>query len=63
MELLEELHRDGATIVMVTHDPELAVRAQRQVRIMDGRIVEFIAEPHLIGSADGASRRALAGLM
>src|SRR5580704_9316701 len=31
MELLEDIHRDGATIVMVTHDPELAVRAQREV--------------------------------
>src|ERR1700735_5670482 len=30
MQLLEELHRDGATIVMVTHDPELAARAQRE---------------------------------
>lgn len=39
MELLEDLHRGGATVVMVTHDPELAERAQRQVRIVDGRIV------------------------
>ena len=29
MELIEELHRDGATVVMVTHDPELAARAQQ----------------------------------
>src|ERR1700749_1529737 len=41
MELIEELHRDGATIVMVTHDPELAVRAQREVRIVDGQVVEL----------------------
>jgi putative ABC transport system ATP-binding protein len=43
MELLEELHRDGATIVMVTHDPELAVRAQREVRIVDGQVVDLTA--------------------
>ena len=41
MELLEELHRDGATIVMVTHDPELAVRAQREVHIVDGQVVDL----------------------
>jgi putative ABC transport system ATP-binding protein len=36
MELLHELHHSGATIVMVTHDPQLAASAQRQVRIVDG---------------------------
>jgi putative ABC transport system permease protein len=41
MELLEELHRDGATIVMVTHDPELAIRAQREVHIVDGQVVDL----------------------
>jgi putative ABC transport system ATP-binding protein len=45
MELLEELHRDGATIVMVTHDPDLAARAQREVHIVDGRVVDLV-EPH-----------------
>jgi len=48
MELLEELHREGATIVMVTHDPELAARAQREVHIVDGRVVELV-EPHRMG--------------
>jgi putative ABC transport system ATP-binding protein len=43
MELLEELHRDGATIIMVTHDPELAVRAQREVHIVDGQVVDLAA--------------------
>jgi putative ABC transport system ATP-binding protein len=38
MELLHELHQSGATIVMVTHDPQLAASAQRQVRIVDGAI-------------------------
>src|SRR5262245_42363130 len=41
MELLEELHRDGATIVMVTHDPELAARAQREVHIVDGQVLDL----------------------
>jgi putative ABC transport system ATP-binding protein len=45
MTLLESLHRDGATIVMVTHDRDLAARAQRQVHIVDGRIVDDIVSP------------------
>jgi putative ABC transport system ATP-binding protein len=40
MDLLQDLHRDGATIVTVTHDRELAARTQREVHIVDGRIVE-----------------------
>jgi hypothetical protein len=39
LELLEELHRRGATVVLVTHDPEVAARAQRVVKMRDGRIV------------------------
>ena len=48
LELLEELHRDGATIVMVTHDPELAIRAQREVHIVDGQVVDVATEPRLV---------------
>ena len=40
MELLEELHRDGATLVMVTHDPQLAARAPRHVQVIDGRVID-----------------------
>lgn len=40
MELLKELHRSGATICMVTHDPRYANQADRTVRVFDGRIVE-----------------------
>ena len=39
-QLLESLHRDGATICMVTHNPETAARAQRRIELLDGRIVE-----------------------
>ena len=49
MELIEELHRDGATIVMVTHDPELSARAQREVHVVDGQVVDFAAPPRLVG--------------
>jgi putative ABC transport system ATP-binding protein len=47
MELLEDLHRDGATIVMVTHDPELAARAQREVHIVDGQVFDLAETPRL----------------
>ena len=40
MGLLSELHRDGVTICMVTHDPRYARHAERTVHLFDGRIVE-----------------------
>jgi putative ABC transport system ATP-binding protein len=40
MDLLRELHRAGATICMVTHDPRFARYAQRTVNLFDGRVVE-----------------------
>jgi len=39
MELLRELHQDGATICMVTHDPRFAQHAERGIHLLDGRVV------------------------
>ncbi|MEK6398055.1 MAG: ABC transporter ATP-binding protein [Terriglobus sp.] len=39
MTLLKELHADGATICMVTHDPRFAAHAERQIHLFDGRVV------------------------
>jgi len=36
--LLEAIHADGTTIMMVTHDQELAGRAQRNIHLLDGRV-------------------------
>jgi putative ABC transport system ATP-binding protein len=47
LELLEEINRNGTTIIMVTHDPELAARAQRNVHVMDGQVTDFEEEPRL----------------
>jgi putative ABC transport system ATP-binding protein len=44
MELLRDLHRNGATICMVTHDPRYAKFADRTIRLFDGRIVEETVE-------------------
>src|SRR6187401_1812776 len=40
MDLLRELHRAGATICMVTHDPRYARHADRSIHVFDGRVVE-----------------------
>ena len=39
IEILEQLNRDGITVIMVTHDPELGDRAARRIHMVDGRIV------------------------
>ena len=40
MDLLRDLHREGSTICMVTHDPRFARHAERQIHLFDGRVVE-----------------------
>lgn len=42
MEILKELHSEGRTVILITHDNEIAARAKRIIRIMDGRIVADI---------------------
>ncbi len=42
MELLEEINAEGTTILMVTHDPELAQRTQRNVHIIDGQVSDLV---------------------
>jgi putative ABC transport system ATP-binding protein len=53
LELLEEINGRGTTILMVTHDPELAARARRNVHIIDGQVSDFVHEP-VLRSADPA---------
>ena len=47
LELLEDINQQGTTIVMVTHDPELAARAQRNVHIVDGMATDAVRTPSL----------------
>ena len=40
LRIVEDLHRSGRTVVMVTHDPKVAARTERCIRLRDGRVVE-----------------------
>lgn len=40
MDILKKLHEEGRTVILITHDNEIAEQAKRVIRIMDGRIVE-----------------------
>ena len=42
MEILKELHAEGRTVILITHDNEIAARARRIIRIMDGKIVDDV---------------------
>jgi len=44
MELMSEIHRDGATVCIVTHDPRYARHAERSIQLFDGRVVEETME-------------------
>jgi putative ABC transport system ATP-binding protein len=51
MQLLEELNAQGTIVVIVTHDPEIAARAQRNVHIVDGVATDLERSPSLIKPA------------
>jgi len=53
MELLEEINEQGTTILMVTHDPELAARAQRNVHIIDGQVSDLLRVATATATAAG----------
>jgi putative ABC transport system ATP-binding protein len=42
MSLLHKLHQGGATIVMVTHDPEIAAHTQRTIHLLDGKVEQVV---------------------
>ena len=41
--LLEEIHKDGVTVILITHDQTIADRAERIVHFLDGKIVDLIS--------------------
>ncbi len=61
MELLEDINRQGTTIIMVTHDPELARRAQRNIQIVDGQVCDFtMYQPQVEAAKQTEAEAALA---
>jgi len=55
MNLLRELHQEGATICMVTHDPRYAQHAQRSIHLFDGQIIDDETDTGLTLAGDYAS--------
>src|ERR1700741_1232779 len=60
MELLEEINAQGTTILMVTHDPELAVRSQRNVHIIDSQVSDLVRKAPSLFDANAAHNAAAA---
>jgi macrolide transport system ATP-binding/permease protein len=48
MALLRELHAEGLTVVLVTHEPSIAANADRTIRVHDGQIVEDVRKPGVL---------------
>lgn len=48
LELLQELHREGNTIVLITHDNAIAKKAERMIRLEDGKVVFDDAAEHYV---------------
>lgn len=46
LQILKEMHRDGKTIILITHDDGIAAQARRVVRILDGRIESDVINPN-----------------
>ena len=61
MDLLEQINEMGTTIVLVTHDPELARRAQRNIHVIDGQISDFKAYEPRVAPLSGAASAAAHG--
>ena len=55
MQLLEELNAQGTVVVIVTHDPEIAARAQRNVHIVDGVAADLERGPSLVRPTKAAA--------
>ena len=60
MELLERINKMGTTIIMVTHDPQLALRAHRSVHLIDGQLSDSESQPLRTASPGPAAATARA---
>ena len=61
--MLQDIHRQGNTVVLITHDNSIAVQAQRIIRLEDGKVVydgpsdapEAVVTPRIAGGEEGRS--------
>src|SRR6185295_7596521 len=53
LDLLDELHAEGKTILLVTHEPSVGARAERTLRLKDGRIEEVLERRTAVGAGAG----------
>ena len=63
MDLLERINEQGTTIVMVTHSPECAARAHRQIHLLDGKVVDLDARADACAARPSSRRVALGAAM
>jgi putative ABC transport system ATP-binding protein len=56
MDLLDDINKQGTTIVMVTHSPECAARASREIHLLDGRVVDVERPPAILESFKPAAQ-------
>ena len=59
-DLLEELAGQGKTVIYVTHDPKLAVRATARIELLDGRIIGHHGADAIVSAANGSARAEVA---
>lgn len=57
MVLLETLHKKGATILIVTHDPAIAAHTQRTIHLRDGKVETIIHNGHKMASSKGEKKQ------
>ncbi len=60
MELLKKLHDQGNTLVLITHDPDIAAEAPRRVQLFDGRVISDTAEQEANAGAEEKPQTAAA---
>lgn len=53
MELIQQINEQGTTIIMVTHDPELAAMASRNIHIRDGQVSDLEMDTQLVAAVAG----------
>ncbi|MDD1612355.1 MAG: hypothetical protein LUQ57_04355, partial [Methylococcaceae bacterium] len=58
IDLLESLNRQGVTLMIITHDPNIGDRARRKIRIVDGKIVQPFDDALISNSSSNADKPA-----